>query len=142
MEGVVINRPVALVCTGYGTHPTRELVVLIPVHPRRDLTLMRREAGIPEPEPTPDELRGFGVEGSLWTQESWGPRKERHKTEAALVNTPGVGWQVVAPGCPTCCQKALSEPVGRIVLHVTTHCPPGASRVDVDLRPPPSGTKA
>ncbi len=138
----MINRPTAIVCTGYGTHRTRELVVLVPVDPRRDLHPMALEAGVQTYPETDDERRGFGVEESLWVQQGRGPRKERRKTEAALINTPGIGWQVVAPGCKTCGQAALCEPVARIAAHVDANFPPGASKVNVDLRQPRSGTKA
>ncbi|MDP9434173.1 MAG: hypothetical protein M3P93_02845 [Actinomycetota bacterium] len=144
----MIDRPTALVCTGYGTHAVRELVVLVPVAPRSDLALMGFvSVGTGEPwspprrEPTGEERRGFGVEGSLTTISPSGQRV-RHKTEARIINTPGIGWQVVAPGCKTCRQAAVSQRVDTIAAYVAAHFPPGESRVDVDLRPPPSGTTA
>lgn len=148
MEGAaVIHRPVALVCTGYGTHPVRELVVLVPVAPRRDLasfgftpvdpensdTLTARLADRPE---TDSERRGFGVAGSLTVVEP-GKQRQRHKGDARLVNTPGIGWQVVGRGCPTCHQPALVVPVAWIAADVAAHYEPGDGRVNVDLRPPP-----
>ncbi len=127
----MIEESVDVVCTGHGTHSVRELVVLVPVKPRTDLAVMRREAGLPEAEPTADECRGFGVKGTLTTIEG-GRCREQHKSEARLVDTPDVGWQVVHRGCPTC-RTPLVVPVAHLVLAARPR--PADGRLEVDVRP-------
>ena len=131
----MIDRPVALVCTGYGTHPVRELVVLSPVRGRPDLDVMREDAGMSPRTPSDDERRGFGVGGSVTTVEP-GSRRVRRKADAQLVNKPGIGWQVVGSGCPTCSEPAMVQRVAMIAAYVAAHFAPGSGRVDVDLRAP------
>lgn len=109
----MIERPIDIVCRGHGTHRVRELVVLVPVEPRVDLHPMALEAGVQVPEETADERRGFGVRESL-TKIEGGKVTEQHKSDARLVLTPGVGWQVVHQGCPTC-RSPLILPVAQVV---------------------------
>ena len=130
----MIEEPIAVVCTGHGRHTLRELVVLVPVRPRGDLALLRREAGIPEPAPTSDERRGFGVAGSVTTFDGEQTRR-RSKSAAQLVDTPDVGWQVLHPGCPTC-HSPLVLPLGQVLASLTAfprH--DAAGRLEVDVRP-------
>lgn len=133
----MIERPVALVCTGYGTHRVCELVVLVPVHGQPSIDLMRMAEGMPPRTPSADEQRGFAVAGSSRMYEpgmkGW---REHHKTEARLVNPPGIGWRVEAPGCPRCGDSMLRVPVAGVAAYVGEHFPPGPGRVDVDMRPP------
>jgi hypothetical protein len=133
MEDVVIDRPVAIVCSGHGTHAVRELVVLVPVRPRSDLALMHKEAGLPPPTPHPFEARGFGVEESRWEQDGWSEPVERHKSEARLIDAPGVGWQVIHKGCPSC-RSPLVLQVAHVAAVLAQH-PQHARRLELDVRP-------
>ncbi len=139
----MIDRAVEVICTNRGAHQVRELFVLGPVRPRADLALARemlREAGqdAPDPEPTADELRGFGLHGSL-TRVGFGRdgrvrRWVRHKNEhARLLQRADGQWVVVHPGCPDC-KAPLWLPVAVIAAWLALE-PPGDRRATLNVRP-------
>lgn len=140
----MIDRAVAVVCTGHGSHALRELFVLIPIRPRADLALIRREAreagqDAPDPEPSAGELRGFGLAGSSvrvgpdydGRLRHWVRRKNE---DARLLQRPDGEWVVVHPGCPNC-KGHVWLPVAHVAASLALD-PPGTSRVERDVRPP------
>jgi hypothetical protein len=121
----VIDQPIALLCTGYGTHAVRELVVLLAHCPWVDTG-----------PPNLAEARAFEVAESV-TLETADGVVTKGKGDACIVNTPGVGLQVLFPGCPTCHEPARLLPVAAIVA-LAAGVPKTSGplrRVELDLRP-------
>lgn len=134
----MIDQPVAIVCTGYGTHSRpRELVVLVPIRPRADLLqiVAATECSSPDHAVTEVPERGFGIESSSVTEDLRGRRVKRKSKhgDPRLINTPGIGWQVVGPGCPTC-GGGLVLPVAVVTAYVAEHCADDTLRAEVDIR--------
>lgn len=130
----MIDRPVAIVCTGYGAHTVRELVVLVPVRPRTDLEDARQAV---TEEYAAALQRGFGVaesvtvvEGGLGTAPK---RRVHHKSDARLVVTAGIGWQVVSRGWP-CDRSPLVLPIAWVVAWLAEQ-PQDGGRPQMDVRP-------
>ncbi len=122
----MIDQPIALVCTGYGTHTVRELVVLLAYCPWVDTG-----------PPNLAEARTFEVAGSRTFGTDDGAAT-KGKSDARIVDTPGIGLQVAFRGCPTCHEPAALLPVTAIVALAAAD-PKTAGplrRVDLDLRPP------
>ncbi len=98
-----------LVCTDRGTHPRRELAVLVPVRPRTDLQQVWADLPEPEGEYAAALARGWGVAGS---QRRFAPdrqgrlqeqiRQGQQKSEVPLVTGPNGGlWlRLECPRCP------------------------------------------
>jgi hypothetical protein len=128
VAGFVIDQPIALVCTGYGGHPVRELAVLIALCPWAD-----------EGAPNLAEALRFEVADSNSTRTRDG-LVTKNKSEARIVNTPGVGPQLAFRGCPSCHEPARLLPVAAVVALAQAEREAAKTRgpdrrVDLDLRP-------
>jgi hypothetical protein len=124
----VIDQPIALVCTGYGAHTVRELAVLVVYCPWVD------EGG-----PNLAEALRFEVAESVTTRTKDG-LVTKNKSDARIVNTPGVGPQLAFRGCPSCHEPARLLPVTAVVALAQAEREASGTRgpdrrVDLDLRP-------